>query len=153
MCLHFFFLCLFTKCVFLCRYKIFFSCSSFLQFFTLFLKLCLTLIKSHFAVRENSDDWCQLHEKERKKIPATAAIQQQQKTTSTTTTTKKSKQFFKKEIFLDSLTLWRSSCDVDCVYLKEIFSSLSLTRNVCCLNEFVYVGKWNKNKKKIKLRK
>lgn len=62
---------------------------------------------------------------------------------------KKSKQFFKKEIFLNSLTLWRSSCDADCVYLKEIFS-LSLTCNVCCLNEFVYVGKWNKKKKKLR---
>jgi hypothetical protein len=77
------------------------------------------LIKSHFAVRENSDDWCQLQEK--KKIPATAVIPQQQKTTSTTTTKKNQNNFSRRKFFFSVL------CDVLrvsltlCVYLKENF--------------------------------
>jgi hypothetical protein len=72
------------------------------------------LIKSHFAVRENSDDWCQLQEK--KKIPATAVIPQQQKTTSTTTT-KKIKTIFQEGNFSSLFSVTFFVCRSHCVYI------------------------------------
>lgn len=87
--------------------------------------------------------------KEKKKIPATAAIHQQQQKKTSTTTTKKIKTIFQEGNF-SACSLWRSSCDALtelCVFEGNFSLSLSLsfTRR-WSLNEFVYVGKWNEKK-------
>lgn len=86
--------------------------------------------------------------KEKKKIPATAAIHQQQQKKNLDDDDKKNQNNFSRRKFfcLFSVTffVWRSHCAV-CIWRKFFSLSLSFTRR-WSLNEFVYVGKWNEKK-------